>query len=308
MRFKSFLIGTIVGGLAVRYFSNTMKAQKFQANPRPVTAYLQKSKGAAFVVLTQPMLPVHEPANSSDNTSDHLKSSQLKRILASICSAWQSSKFFLSSKHHYAPLSARWLTIVFCSLMVIGPLFGQTAYPADHIVPRFGAGLFLTIYSLAAWLLFKILLRSLYTRTWPPIIDRQNKFTMLFSIFLLILLFCTGFLTWYVGWVGSNAGWPFGCGAFLCGIIFETGPSRLIEYHSREIKLNDEELGELFHLVQEVEAYFSKFEISPHTEMAFKPSQNEFAEHKRRIERIVQLQQKWKLQDTSATKKYMAPE
>jgi hypothetical protein len=296
MRIKSFLIGTIAGGLAIRYLFNTAQAQQSEVNRSQVNTSSPPSKEAALIRLTQPMLPTLTAAKNADHTNDPLKNSHLKRILASVSRAWSSSKFFLLSKSHPAPLSSRWFTIAFCSLLIVGHLLSQTGLPVDHPIPRFGAGLFLTVYSLGAWVLVKILLRSIVTRTWPDIIDRQSKFDMIFTILGFVIVLCAGFLAWYVGWTGSNVGWPFGCGAFVCGIIFETGPSRLAEYYSPSLPRESQmELKELLNLVQTTETYSATLRISQQTGTAFRPSQNEVAEHERKVERLDQLRKKWNL-------------
>jgi hypothetical protein len=138
--------------------------------------------------------------------------------------------YFLRSKEHPASSVARLLTVFFLLLIILSLLIGQLPIGVTHWFRRFGAGTLITCYWLIAYELVKILSNATIKRESPTEFgdSRRAKISQV-CVYLIIIV--AEIIGWKISWVGSNVGLAFGCGALLCGLVFEYGPIRLLNFY-----------------------------------------------------------------------------
>lgn len=243
MKILTKLVLTFASGFALGYLS------KHQPGPNRKSREPSPTMVAEATLLEQlsevpqaPTVPTIDEATSRELSFAGKVTDIFTSTRASIKRLPSAVKSFLFAKDHPVPFLPRWLTVLFFSLILIGPALSHLGLHVEHPVRRFGAGLFLTIYTLGAWVTITALTKSLMKWVWPDFLDR-NKLSAALQIFGFAVIIFAGAWAWCVGWTGKNVGLPFGAGAFLCGIIFQHGPNRLAEYYSPS--LNQEQRSEL---------------------------------------------------------------
>lgn len=203
MKIKSYAIAAIIAFLAVR----ALNKPNLPARP----AFLKGSE-KAFLPTTISETPISMPLRPhSGKTVTELG-------------------YFLSSKEHPASLLSRRLTVCFLLLIISSLVIGQLPIDVTHWFRRFGAGIFITSYWLIAYELVKILSNATIKREWPTeFVDSRRAKISQVCVYLIIIV--AGIIGWKISWVGSNVGLAFGCGALLCGLMFEYGPIRLLNFY-----------------------------------------------------------------------------
>jgi hypothetical protein len=138
--------------------------------------------------------------------------------------------YFLRSKEHPASFVARLLTVCFLLLIILSLLIGQLPIGVTHWFRRFGAGIFITCYWLIAYELIKILFKAASKLELPSDFGDSRR-AKISQVCVYVIIILAGIKGWEISWVGTNVGLAFGCGALLCGLVFEYGPIRLLNFY-----------------------------------------------------------------------------
>lgn len=155
--------------------------------------------------------------------------------------------YFLRSKENPASFVARLLTV--CFVLLIGLSLYITKLPIDvtHWFRRFGAGILITSYWLIAYELVKILSNAVIKRELPTEFGDSRR-AKISQVCVYGIIIAAGIIGWKYSWVGKHVGLAFGFGALLCGLVFEYGPIRLLNFYRSPLR--SEQLVELRDLVK----------------------------------------------------------
>lgn len=220
MKIKSYAIAAIVAFLAVR----ALNKPNLPARPALL-------KGPANEVL---------PASVSENPISMPVRPHSGKTVTEL-------GYFLRSKENPAPFVARLLTV--CFVLLIGLSLCITKLPIDvtHWFRRFGVGILITAYWLIAYELVKILSNAVIKRELPTEFGDSRR-AKISQVCVYVIIIAAGIIGWKYSWVGKHVGLAFGFGALLCGLVFEYGPIRLLNFYRPPLR--NEQHVELRELVK----------------------------------------------------------